>query len=368
MKKILITFALLSLCFSFTKIAGATSGACSSHGGVNCGAGQTASGNAICNDGWAGSSVPFYQVDECMNTHCMPPIDYGCKTENDYAIMQLSQIRSGSQEFMNQISSGYLIACRDQINKYAADLASYRTCLTNSIHQSDNTQQQNSLTASLNTICTDSLGVNSFYDSNQKACYCNKGYGPSLLITKLQCSLPSDYCKERMGENSHPIEGAFSNPIGIKYVSASEYCACNKGYIFVDNRCITYTDNCKNTYGINVSGSEDASSTPTSSCHCNQGYKWSNDGKSCVIDFNNYILNQKVTATTTSAISVKVSYAFSTSNLNIRGKANASSKIVGSFKKNTKYQITDLSNKDWVKIKYTGNKEGYVLKRLVKVN
>jgi hypothetical protein len=43
----------------------ATSGACSSHGGVNCSAGADTDGSVICYDGWKNSSVAYSSMEKC---------------------------------------------------------------------------------------------------------------------------------------------------------------------------------------------------------------------------------------------------------------------------------------------------------------
>ncbi len=73
----------VSLLFGFFVVrpALATSGECSYHGGVNCAAGASANGDAICNDG-AISSVPYSETDECSTT-------ISCFTSNE--VTQLTQ-------------------------------------------------------------------------------------------------------------------------------------------------------------------------------------------------------------------------------------------------------------------------------------
>ncbi len=51
--------------FTHSHFAFATSGACSSHSGVNCSAGPGLGGKVICNDGWIDSSVYYISMDKC---------------------------------------------------------------------------------------------------------------------------------------------------------------------------------------------------------------------------------------------------------------------------------------------------------------
>lgn len=55
----------LFLGISITTPALATSGACSGHGGVNCGAGPDTDGSVICIDGWTNSSVQYSTMQMC---------------------------------------------------------------------------------------------------------------------------------------------------------------------------------------------------------------------------------------------------------------------------------------------------------------
>lgn len=66
MRKYLSFVLGLSLLIPISRVL-ATSGACSDHGGVNCSAGPSPSGNAICNDGYE-SSTSYSSTDECQGT------------------------------------------------------------------------------------------------------------------------------------------------------------------------------------------------------------------------------------------------------------------------------------------------------------
>ncbi len=244
MKKIVIVFSILLL--AYPQLSKAVSGACSSHGGVNCSIGSDIDGSVICNDGWKDSSVLFVQSAECQAKICIYPASTGCKTENDYGAMQSSQIRSGSQEFMNVISSGSLKACRDQITQYQSDLTGYNNCINQQTILNNNQETlanlQTDFITSMISLCHDSLGVNSNYDSNQKACVCTKGYAPVLQNTKLKCVLANDYCLRNFGTSSSPIMGKFNSPVTLKEGAVpNERCACNEGFILNLGKCVTNT-------------------------------------------------------------------------------------------------------------------------------
>lgn len=66
MKRIAIFFLASGLAMlSFFTVASATSGACSSHGGVSCSAGSDSDGSVICKDGWRDSSVLYSDMAMC---------------------------------------------------------------------------------------------------------------------------------------------------------------------------------------------------------------------------------------------------------------------------------------------------------------
>lgn len=62
----------LILLISFPISVFATSGACSGHGGVSCGAGIDSDGSVICNDGWRNSSVSYSSMVMCQGFSASP--------------------------------------------------------------------------------------------------------------------------------------------------------------------------------------------------------------------------------------------------------------------------------------------------------
>ena len=131
MKKTLTLFLFLVPVVTF-----ATSGACSYHNGVNCGAGASYTGRVQCNDGWINSSVYFSDAEECK-VHQVPTCVYpsewsSCKNESDYSRLEsqisLSQIRTGTQ-FNSENNAQALKDCRDAINSYSAIISQYNQCM-----------------------------------------------------------------------------------------------------------------------------------------------------------------------------------------------------------------------------------------------
>ena len=326
MKKV-IAFSLFILCFSFVGTAKATSGACSSHQGVNCSAGADWDGSVICNDGNTSSSVKYSDMSECATKSTCDALLYssGCSNEDFYTnqenycnSLKISNMRSG----LSRYGAGEAVAsenacaeklqkCREEINQYKANLVLYDKCI-----KDESAAKYKYLTANItaeylvtqNKTCLNGFGQFSSYDQASNRCVCKTGF---ILDKNNQCSLPL---------------------ISVCVANSSK----------VGEKCV-----------------------------CNQGYKTYDEGKTCGIDLEfvkNYIkLNQSKTVLATTTISKKIVYAYSEkSNLNIREKNSQNSKVIGTLKKKTKYEIVDLSNKDWTKIKF-GNKVGWVSKKLIVV-
>lgn len=236
----------------------ATSGACSYHGGVDCGAGQTSSGNVICKDGWTGSSVPFYMVDECMMNNCPTPIDWGCKTENDYGILAIQLNQRGTSMYSPEIASGALQACRSQIIQYQADTLAYQACLSKNsgggYYSPTNYQQQST---SLSDICIQKYGGYSIpARDGSNACSCATGYA---FGKDDQCVLAETACHDLHGDNSwyDKVTGKCSYCTGVS--------------VKLGNSCVTPDQYCKGTYGSH-------SQLGTRGCSCEVNYNMTSSG------------------------------------------------------------------------------------------
>lgn len=304
----------------------ADSGACSSHGGVNCGAGADYDGSVICNDSWRDSSVSFSSMSECQTkSTCDALLNApGCSSEASYTNQQsyctqsqTADIRSGRTNTSSiQQCADNLAKCRNEINQYQANLKLYDKCRqdeTAAKYKNQQSNNQNNTSSQLNTelanglnsICTNLWGVHSYYDYTSSKCACSAGY---FIDTDLKCS------------------ATCSNNSSVKDGS----CKCNEGSFWLNGKCLTYL------------------LTPAAAIASSSSLK--------------------ITAKSNTATSViKIKYAYSEkNNLNIREKNSANSKIVGALKKKTNYKIIDSSDKTWMKINFN-NKTGWVLKRSVSI-
>ncbi|KKT28768.1 MAG: hypothetical protein UW14_C0003G0016 [Candidatus Yanofskybacteria bacterium GW2011_GWA2_44_10] len=126
--KIIVLYLFLVLSIFVTQKVEAVSGACSYHGGVDCGAGPDYDGSVICNDGWRDSSVGYYGTSMCRSSDiplCVYPVGIGCTDESSYNSMRAMWARSGYPDTM--LSN--LQECRNQIDEYNRLKAEYDSCL-----------------------------------------------------------------------------------------------------------------------------------------------------------------------------------------------------------------------------------------------
>ena len=264
----------------------------------------------------------------------------------------------------------------------------------------------NSKCVSESSYCSDSLGYGlmSNYNSLTKSCECMSGYeytssGCTIKTTIYYTPSTENYdncplnshesltdstkcsCNSGYEVNLSKTACVLKTTCPLNAVLVNNVCSCVDGYIMINDKCISHTENCKNYFGENVYGTVNTSGdNNSSSCYCNAGYSWNINRTLCEIkevvcpdqSFNIdgvCYCNQGYSLSDNGKMCVKnkIPYAVSSNTINLREKMSTNSKVLGQLKSGVKYQITDLYNKDWVKIK-VDNKEGYVLKKLIKVN
>ncbi len=127
MKKIIIIFI---FCLAFSHSAFATSGACSSHGGVSCASGPDRDGSVICNDGWADSSVSYSSMSMChTQSSCptyLPQSDYNSLVNSYNGIIQEAQQKMQASSKSRQ---SLCISANTQEYRRAQD--NYASCMNN---------------------------------------------------------------------------------------------------------------------------------------------------------------------------------------------------------------------------------------------
>lgn len=68
-----------------------------------------------------------------------------------------------------------------------------------------------------------------------------------------------------------------------EYLAKSGNCNCITG-VKRKNKCISYDDDCKLSFGDNVQGSVNLSDENTSSCRCALGYGWNSEKTKCIYE------------------------------------------------------------------------------------
>ena len=234
----------------------ATSGACSYHNGVNCGAGSNLNGNVVCNDGWVNSAVLFSDVDEC--NACIPPIDYGCTTESDYGLIVSMGINSGRSRYAPEIEVANKTACRNQIIQYQADLLAYNNCISN--HSINNDRLKPSI-SNFDGLCKNQFGENS------KASLDNPGY--CICLASYEFSPDGTSCIKNI---TCP---ANSKKLGLN-------CVCNDGFIFDGGNCFLKNDSdgCRAKLGEHAVSNR--GKITDARCGCEAGYELNASQTGCL--------------------------------------------------------------------------------------
>lgn len=234
MKKILISSLFLLTVLLVPHTSFATSGACSYHGGVDCSAGASLTGNAICSDGYI-SSTSYYLTAECSSTtfinRCPYPMPQGCSQTSQLGYYQ-TMITLANRDGTNADTAiANLAKCQQEIADYADLITKHNQCMVNEYGydpvsgkivqtkaQTDaiaNAQVEaaKQLASQNEASCHNSMGPNSNFNSGR--CYCNPGY----LTFNGKCVSQDDalnICKVTGGPNS--------------FVIGSENCGCIGGY------------------------------------------------------------------------------------------------------------------------------------------
>lgn len=331
---------IIFVCFIvFVKDVNATSGACSWHSGVNCSAGADWDGSVVCNDGWRDSSVSYSSSSECQTKFFCTLEEY-IEFKNQYVTPAQQKYDAAERAYESFVSSHAFFSGPAVLLYGDAGRQEQKNAI------------ELNLLASKLKIAQDTLS--SAYETAQTACEI-KGLVDAIsgLKTK-QCKL----------SNSE--------------LNISGECVCKSGYKFKNGVCMTYTESCQYSYGRNVIGELDGKGV--NQCSCETGYKWNDEKTACIkvevkcpenSSANNGVCqcktDYKLDPSKTLCIK-NIQYVTTSKVINLREKPTTNSKVIGQLKKNMKYQIVDLSNKDWAKIKYSTSKDGWALKRLIKIN
>ncbi|MFA6459207.1 MAG: hypothetical protein WCV79_02315 [Candidatus Paceibacterota bacterium] len=239
---IIIIFVFGFLGMKNWKSALASSGACSSHGGVMCSAGADSDGSVICSDGWRDSSVTYSSVNECRASS-------GCVTENDYKALQVKLNAMGGYLGSSASSQGALNQCRAEINAHQSGVSNSQSYAPTSADTLLPGYPDINLFLKFNELCKSSYGNESYYDPAIKNCHT-----PKPVISTPTPS-QDNLCKQQFGDNS--ISG-----------TQPDKCSCKDGFAFgKSGQCAPEAQYCSERIG-----SDSFYNPKNQSCSCNIGY------------------------------------------------------------------------------------------------
>jgi hypothetical protein len=104
--------------------------------------------------------------------------------------------------------------------------------------------------------CQNKYGANSYGDKQH--CYCSSGYEFNSDKTACVKSIVCPANSTKVGQN----------------------CLCNEGFILRNGQCITYTQDCRLTFGDHVIGRK--GDAGNSFCDCESGYTWNSNQTNCI--------------------------------------------------------------------------------------
>jgi len=140
----------------------------------------------------------------------------------------------------------------------------------------------------LKSICS----ANSTYINGQ--CLCNEGY----LMRNNKCITYTQGCQLTYGPNSYGDKQYCYCSTGYEWNTSktdciknavcplnssniNNVCVCNEGYLMRNNTCITYTQDCINSFGEHTYGLK--GKDDNSDCYCVSGYQWNSSNTICVL-------------------------------------------------------------------------------------
>ena len=274
-KVLLVSLAIFFILFS-PRASFATSGECSYHGGVDCSAGPSISGNAQCNDGWI-SSVLYSETDECQSDDFNPYSVCGssipqmlCSTSTLQSYQNLLNQSIQSCETLNaRIGSSAICSnssltseiqtCQQEIQTYQQWEQSYNSCIATAKNYMT-AEYQAALAASCDSqhyisgnqclalpanTHANSFGgyqCNTGYQSSNGGCVpppnsfvvngvdlCNAGYIANpyhqcVSVTPYQDPALGSYCQQTFGYSSIVQNGTCGCVVGYEMNSSQTQC------------------------------------------------------------------------------------------------------------------------------------------------
>ena len=182
----------LGLQFS-TPLVYATSGACSSHGGVNCSAGADSDGSVICYDGWEDSSVSYSSMVMCDDDYDYDysyvdeeeeeeVVDYNAVCEASYGEHAAAHTTSCYCETGYEMESGACVLIEDTAE------TEEETTAEESVPVEDSSTEDVEVFSDLSSSDPEYEAVSALYDAGVIQGYSDGTYKPDASINRAEFS------------------------------------------------------------------------------------------------------------------------------------------------------------------------------------
>ena len=318
MKYLYITITAI-LFFTFSTNVFADSGACSSHFGVNCSAGASIYGKAICNDGFISSTIyPFgiecSGVNTAINEACsssFPTSEFTKYTQSiasDKQLMQTKEQRFIDQEngFINSTKTQVTVGVQNISSKYESILnipqsAEQKALNWQSVMCQGESGEQNStcdpqyikaeyepriqsITTEMNDAIAKFRAIGDADIASDNRCIDSL----KILLSKMQSTSTNDISQDNQNQQS-PNCGLHSS-----LNTQSQMCDCDSGYVGDTsgvNQCVLTQIFCEAILpngNFHVDGRN---------CVCNDGYEFDSNKKNCISVVKNTTPALKTTPT-----------------------------------------------------------------------
>jgi len=334
MKKYLFITIIAITFFTFSTSAFATSGACSDHGGVNCSAGASINGSAICNDGFESSTL-YPSGTECFGVNTaiyeacsssFPTSEFTKYTQSIASDKQLMQTKE--QRFIDQ-EKGFISSTKIQVDIGIQKISLGWNPIISS-YQSD----ENNAVAGLKKIYNVTIGnndgiMNPISDSDYQVIVDNTKakYEPKIqsitsemndAIAKFRARGDADIashnsCIDSLKALLSKMQSAGTNDITQQSSNCglhsslntqSQTCDCDSGYVGDPtgaNQCVLTQIFCQAILpngNFHIDGRN---------CVCNDGYEFDSNKKNCITVVKNNTPSLKTTTSNSSTVTAPIS-------------------------------------------------------------
>lgn len=281
----------------------ATSGACSSHGGVNCDAGRQPDGTVYCNDNWTDSMVQYDYMVMCklLNPECARKLTYYIRGRDE----NLNEIEKSINSYLEDVKSMSMSnpSTRSDVNAHLNYLYSLRD---SAIKRYNDMISKSCAGATTKTPFYGSGYDTTGYQCKYAASTENFTNARNFAYSNIEAKISSLESSGGWENNKNALNVLYtqSGIMSSRYIEYIEDCAyidalikqyesasgkCSVGFVSAGNwgGCVaepkqTNDQICKNDYGNNSVWSGDLSDKGTPLCNCATEHVWNTAKTACV--------------------------------------------------------------------------------------